>query len=90
MAINSNTFLDFYDIIVNQLIGSPVLFLVIVGIVIMFFATKFNLNNGTVLTLLALFFISITAFTSGMLLAVIVFLAFFFVGILYSKFMQRG
>lgn len=80
---------DLYDLFVNQLIGSPVLFMIIATIVIIFAATKVNMNNDVMLFTIAVFGI-LTSIAISNFLPFIIAIGFSFVGWTYSRWLSRG
>lgn len=60
-------FLDLYDVFVNQVAGSPTMFLVLGIIFILAFTIKFKIDSEVTIGLVAVFIMSISVYISSML-----------------------
>lgn len=60
--VTPETFLDLEDILVNEVAGSPTLFLVLGFIVLVFFAARFRFPNSVTIMMMVLFALVMSPF----------------------------
>lgn len=83
-----SNYLDFYDLFVNRLIGTPVLFMILLAGIIVFVAAKARIQNDVIWFLL-IAFTFLMSITIGDFLPFVVVVGMAFVGWVYAKFMNR-
>lgn len=81
-------FLDLYEIFVNQIAGTELIFMVLSIIIILLFSIKFKFDNQTLFMVLAIWII-IMAYFISILLAITLAVIGFFIGSQINRLLTR-
>ena len=82
-------FLDLWDKLVNEVAGSPVIFLVMLILGILFISAYYKFTGRVTLMLITASVLIVSYFINK-LLAVVLFIVLVFIGIAYSRAISRG
>jgi len=83
-------YLDWYDLFVNEVVGSPTLFIVLAMAVIAFIGARSRFPNPVIIMILSLFILMMSPFFSTGLVGFVILLVTGFVGWQMSRFISRG
>lgn len=83
-------YLDWYDLFVNEVVGSPLLFLVLAMAVISFIGAQSRFPNMIIIMILSLFILMMSPFFGSGFAGFVILLVTSFVGWQLSRFISRG
>jgi len=83
-------YFDWYDVFVNNVVGSPILFIILGLIIISFIAGKARFPNSVTIMMLVLFILMMTPFFGNGFLALVILLVTAFFGWQLSRLISRG
>ena len=83
-------YFDWYDLFVNQIVGSPIVFMILALIIISYIAGKARFPNGVTIMMLSLFVLMMTPFFGNGFLALVILIVTAFFGWQLSRFISRG
>lgn len=78
--VSLNNFLDLYDLFVNEISGSPWIFVFLSTICIILLGAYFRMPNGVVFFIMVLWFLILSAFFGEVILAFTLLIVSFFIG----------
>jgi hypothetical protein len=85
------TFLDLEDIFVNEIAGSPTLFLILGFVVLVFFAARFRFPNPVTILMMVLFALVMSPFAGFMIvLPITLFVVGVFIAWNYTRMLKQN
>jgi hypothetical protein len=83
-------FLDLHDLLVNDIAGSSMIFIILATILIFVFCARFRFPNSVTIMAIGLFYCMLAAFYSSLLLPLMLLFALVFAGWQISRLLSRG